>query len=456
MPDRLPQGPLIAFYGDDFTGSTAVMEILAFAGLETILFLGLPTPEQLASVAHMRAIGMAGYARACAPQWMSAELPRYFAALKKTGAPLVHYKVCSTFDSAPHTGSIGKAIDLGADMSAPGSTHIPVVVGAPAIGRYQIFGNLFAAVHGRVHRLDRHPVMAHHPVTPMDEADLTRHLARQTARRIGLIDCAALARDGGAEALDACAGPDGPVIFIDVMDAPTLEKAGALLWQNRAAAPFVAGSQGVEYALVSHWRAIGALASQKPAAPAPAIDQIAVVSGSCSPITAQQIHQASAHGFALIRLAVENVIGPEQWQAALASAIARACTVLSTSGHSPLIYSAAGPDDPAIPALAHTVQRAGLTMPDASRRLGQGLGTILREIVTRTALRRTVIAGGDSSGAAMGEMGIHALSALAPLSAGAPLCRAHADDPRLDGLELCLKGGQMGGPDFFMRARDGG
>ncbi len=43
-PAQLPDGPLIAFYGDDFTGSSAVMEITAFAGLPTVLFLNPPTP----------------------------------------------------------------------------------------------------------------------------------------------------------------------------------------------------------------------------------------------------------------------------------------------------------------------------------------------------------------------------------------------------------------------------
>ena len=28
----LPEGPLVAFYGDDYTGSSAAMEALAFAG----------------------------------------------------------------------------------------------------------------------------------------------------------------------------------------------------------------------------------------------------------------------------------------------------------------------------------------------------------------------------------------------------------------------------------------
>ncbi|WP_284309551.1 nucleotide-binding domain containing protein, partial [Hydrogenophaga electricum] len=63
--------------------------------------------------------------------------------------------------------------------------------------------------------------------------------------------------------------------------------------------------------------------------------------------------------------------------------------------------------------------------------------------------RRMAIAGGDSSGAVAGALDITALTVAAQLAPGAPLCRAHADAAGMDGLELVLKGGQMGGVDFF-------
>src|SRR3954447_14972905 len=94
----LPDGPLLTFYGDDFTGSSAVMEVTAFAGLPTVLFLNLPTPEQLAQFADHRVIGIAGIARSQSPAWMDRNLPPVFELLRSLGAPIVHYKVCSTFD----------------------------------------------------------------------------------------------------------------------------------------------------------------------------------------------------------------------------------------------------------------------------------------------------------------------------------------------------------------------
>ena len=60
------------------------------------------------------------------------------------------------------------------------SRFIPIVGGQPNIGRYCVFGHLFAAAEagGPVLRIDRHP-MARHPVTPMTESDLRLHLERQ-------------------------------------------------------------------------------------------------------------------------------------------------------------------------------------------------------------------------------------------------------------------------------------
>ena len=192
----LPQGPLVAFYGDDFTGSSASMEAFAWQGLKSVLFLDLPSPERLAEFADYRCIGVAGIARSKSPQWMDAHLPAIFRRLAQTGAPIIQYKVCSTFDSAPQTGSIGKAADIGASLF-PGP--IAMLVGDLGMGRLQVFGNLFAQASGTYFRLDRHPTMAKHPSTPMQEADLARHLSLQSALPVANVSFLELKRGDAAE-----------------------------------------------------------------------------------------------------------------------------------------------------------------------------------------------------------------------------------------------------------------
>ena len=65
------------------------------------------------------------------------------------------------------------------------------------------------------------------------------------------------------------------------------------------------------------------------------------------------------------------------------------------------------------------------------------------------------IAGGDSSGAVASALDIAALTVAAQLVPGAPLCRVWSDAPGMDGMEVVLKGGQMGQADFFGRVLHG-
>ena len=253
----LPDGLLVSFYGDDFTGSTSVMEVLTFAGVPTVLFLDIPTAAQLAGFAGYRSIGIAGIARSQSPEWMEEHLPPIFKILAGLKAPISHYKICSTFDSAPQVGSIGQAIDLAAPIF--GGAWYPLVVAAPAIGRYQAFGNLFAVAAGVGYRLDRHPTMSCHPVTPMDEADVRRHLAKQTNKAMGLIDYLAIKRGEATEGLTQELAKGAEIVAIDVVDDETLAAAGRLIWECRGERLLAVGSQGLEYALVAHWRAAGLL-----------------------------------------------------------------------------------------------------------------------------------------------------------------------------------------------------
>lgn len=446
--DGLPAGLLLAYYGDDFTGSTDAMEVMAAAGLDTVLLLHTPDAAMLARFPQARCIGIAGSSRGRSPQWMDEHLPAAFARLAQLGAPLLQYKVCSTFDSSPQVGSIGRAIDRGV-ASMPGDWS-PMVVGAPRLRRYQVFGNLFAAVDGVGHRLDRHPTMARHPVTPMDEADLRRHLARQSTRRTELVDMLQL-RDGGAAAharLDQLRGADQPVVLIDVLDDDTLREAGRLVWEGRGAGVFCAASSGLQYALTAYWRARGWIAAQPSLPRAQSVAAIAAVSGSCSPVTAGQIGWARAHGFAVERMNLAAVLNGATRATELQRLVALSCAAIRDH-RSALVFSAEGPDDPTVTGFDAIAAAAGLARADAARRVGVALAEVMRGILDATEVRRIAIAGGDSSGEVASALDISALSVCAALAPGAPLCRAWSGNARRDGLELVLKGGQVGGPGFF-------
>jgi 3-oxoisoapionate kinase len=423
--------PLYAYYGDDFTGSTDVLEALALAGVRSVLFTGMPAEERWQEFADCQAFGIAGESRSRPPAWMSEHLPAVFARLGALGAPIVHYKTCSTFDSSPQIGSIGRALEIGRATLSP--AFVPIVVAAPHLRRYVAFGNLFAASGGQIYRIDRHPSMRSHPVTPMHEADLRRHLAAQTLLSIGLVDLTAFSQDRAPAALADCLSRGDAAVLFDGVGEGELGETGRLLWQYATERQhpdsrhplFCAGSSGLTYALLSAWRRSGLIGGEPAHTPAEAAETLLVLSGSCSPVTERQIRTALAHGYHGVSLQTET-------------AFEEAVTHLQ-AGQSTVIYSALGP----LPAR---------TQPEGEA-LGRRAGALLRRILSATRVRRVVLAGGDTSSHAVGALGIHALTWAASLEPGAPLCRAHARTAELDGLQLVLKGGQVGSDGFFERVR---
>src|SRR5688572_1802244 len=209
------------------------MESLERAGVRTMLFIDPPDAQMLARYPGLRAVGVAGLTRSMPPDAMEAELRPAFAKLKSLGAPVVHYKVCSTFDSSPTVGSIGRAIDVAREIFAD-APFVPLLVGAPALGRYCVFGNLFARLgrESEPYRLDRHPSMSRHPITPADESDLRLHLGRQTDKRIELFDIlnVALPPEAAKASLDALlTNRRTDVVLFDVLYESQLAALGRLI-----------------------------------------------------------------------------------------------------------------------------------------------------------------------------------------------------------------------------------
>lgn len=450
---RLPEGLLLTWYGDDFTGSTDVMEVLTFAGLPAVLFLDPPAPSDLGRFPGCRAVGVAGTARSRPPAWMREHLPPVFRALDALGAPVLQYKVCSTFDSSPRVGSIGTALELG--LAVRRGSWSPIVVGAPALGRYQAFGNLFAVFEGEHFRLDRHPTMARHPVTPMREADLRLHLAEQTDLPLGLVDLVAMKRDRAEEERAHQLEAGRHVQFLDVVDEETLREAGRLVWEHTGDGLFTVSSSGLEYALVAHWRAAGLLADAPRPDPLPPVDRLLVVSGSCSPATAAQIAWFGERGAAVRDLDPVAALDPGMRERAVTGAVTFAAARLG-EGRDVVLCTARGPEDPAIGRFREAIRSRGLPEEEAQAAIGRMLGEVLARLLDRCRLRRVVVCGGDTSGHAASRLGVRALTALVPLAPGSPLCRAWSDDPARDGLEIVLKGGQVGGPGYFGLVKSGG
>jgi len=441
----------LAFYGDDFTGSTDALEFLTRAGARTALFIEPPTPARLARYPALQAIGVAGMTRSLGPEAMEAELRPALSALRALGAPHVHYKVCSTFDSSPTIGSIGRAIDVAVEIFK--ARFVPLLVGAPALGRYCVFGNLFARMgigsDGAIHRLDRHPGMSRHPVTPAHESDLRRHLAKQTKKRIGLVDILQLAlpETEARKALEGVLAGGAEIVLFDVLYPEQLARLGGLIdpYASRERPLFSVGSSGVEMALGAHWAARGRLSpAGRWGDPGPA-EPLLVTSGSCSPVTAHQIAWALAHNFE--EVALDPVVLAKAGDSLEALRPSMAATIAHLqAGRSVIVHTSRGKVD------------SGMTdwQDRSAQILGLALGRVIRAAIEHTGVKRAVIAGGDTSSYVARALGIEAVEMMAPLTPGAPLCRAHAPASPVDGLEVNFKGGQVGGEDYFGRVARGG
>ena len=444
---------LLTFYGDDFTGSTDALDGLARGGISGVLFVRPPDKPLLEAYAGKQAVGIAGVTRALGPQAMHVELQPALRMLQFLGAPICHYKVCSTFDSSPTIGNIGTAIETG--RSVFGEATVPVMVGVPILGRYVAFGTLFARYGncGQVSRIDRHPVMSVHPVTPMREADLREHLSQQTDLPLGLWDIPSFETgEPEAQLLERLRGT-GEILVVDTLTRDHLLVCGtALLNRGRDRSCFVVGSSGVEYALVEAWSQDSDIEKHSFSRQLEAVPQIVVVSGSCSSVTAEQIEVALGQGFCGIEVPPNAAFIEGDEAEKLIGKLTEAVTMRLAEGKSVVVHTAMGPDDPRIAAAkAGRSPAAGAT----GEQLGNLLGKLLKDVSVRTKLRRSCIAGGDTSSFATRALGVDALEVQTLTSPAAPLCRALKGPEKQQICELVLKGGQIGPPDYFVQLRDG-
>lgn len=267
-----------AFYGDDFTGSVDALLQFRRAGLSGVLVTG---PEIHVPQGDYDVIGIAGVARSLPTQALADEVVPALRRLRDLRPAVVQYKVCSTADSSPEIGSIGRVIELAQDLFPP--APVPIVFAQPDFGRYTFFGHHFARDGDAVYRLDRQPTMTSHPVTPADESDLRLHVARQTALRIGSVHWP----DLNPEALNRA---EAAAVVCDAFTDEHLDRIAAAVLAAEPRPRFVVSSGGLSGAL-------GRLLAIEDRVPLPASVAAAagptlVLNGSRSALTRRQVAAA--------------------------------------------------------------------------------------------------------------------------------------------------------------------
>lgn len=414
MSETQHRSPTVAYYGDDFTGSVDVLLQFARHGWSGRLFVGLPRAEDLRAAAESHdVVGIAGIARSLPTSQIEAEVRPALEALIALRPRIVQYKACSTADSSPTTGSIGRVVEIGRDVL--GEHPVPMLFAQPDFGRFTVFGHHFAGEGGVIHRLDRQPTMSVHPSTPMGESDLTIHFAAQTALPIGGVHRTAYA---SGRLVERIASAPHAAVVLDAVDNDDVATVGqAILALPQPA--FVIGSGGLSWG-------IGAAAPHSldvipPTTPVQG--PTLAISGSRSAQTRRQVEHATASGW---------LVEPLDFHDAGAQ-IGRVREAL-TADRSVVLTS----DD--APAADDTLER-----------IAEVGAAIIRSSVDLT--RRVIVAGGDTSGRITRLLDVDALEIAANPHGNIVLLRAWSSAPGIDGLELLLKGGQVGADDLFESIR---
>jgi 3-oxoisoapionate kinase len=211
-------------------------------------------------------------------------------------------------------------------------------------------------------------------------------------------------------------------------------------------------------ALGAYWESKGVLNERTGWKNAGNEGPILVASGSCSPVTSGQIAWAIAQGFVEVPLDTEAIASTGDASSVTEKTAATISRALQ-DGKNVILHTSKGNDDDRVGKTNEIFTSKGwdeaLIRTKTAELYGTALGTIVRRVAEQTSLKRIVIAGGDTSSYAARAMGIEAVEMIAPLSPGAPLCKAYAPGSAIDGLEVNFKGGQVGREDYFGMVAEG-
>lgn len=392
------------FVADDFTGASDTLATLARGGLRVRLFRDVPLASDLTG---LDAWGIATHARSL-ERAAIVELGQRIGNGLATHTPqIMHVKVCSTFDSGPELGNIAAFAQALAENS--GIPDMAVIAGQPSLGRYAVFGTLFArGADGCTHRIDRHPVMSKHPVTPMHEADLILHLAQ-----LGLHGLHHVGR-----------GQTGQVFprFYDALDQADVAAAGRDL-QASGRRVVVIGSSSVAEA----WLATQPKRPPLPPVVANSSGPVFAFAGSRSSVTTAQVE--AAQDFARLPIIPATMMaGSDATREAFDWVKDRLAMKQDV-----IVYL--------------TAEASGTIAPAA---LARKSAEFVRQVASECRPASLIVAGGDTSSAIINALELPWLDYAGEICAGVPILGSQVFGAA---LPLALKGGQMGGVDFFQQAR---
>jgi len=415
--------PILGCIADDFTGATDLANMLVRGGLRTVQLLGVP--EAGDPVPDVEAVVVALKSRTIEPAEAVSQSLATLSWLQAAGARQFFFKYCSTFDSTDE-GNIGPVTD--ALMDALGADFTIACPAFPETGRTIFKGHLFV---GDQLLSDTH--MRHHPLTPMTDSNLLAVLGRQTKRAVGLIQHREIEQGVAAisEAIEALKADGKPIAIVDAVDDAQLFTVGEALKDLK----LITGGSGIVLGLPENYRKAGLVGENKAADQVPAVEGPAMVlSGSCSAATLGQVAEFAKTHPTLPLDPLEIAEDPTTVDRAIEWARGR------LANGPALIHASAPPDS--VKAVQEKLGRneAGDLVERAMARIAEAL--------VEGGVRRLVVAGGETSGAVVGALGVKGLLIGAQIDPGVPGTVTMGEQP----MALALKSGNFGAPDFFEKA----
>jgi uncharacterized protein YgbK (DUF1537 family) len=425
---------LFAAIADDYTGGSDLAGMLAVQGVRTAQLFGVPPASVMESLGDgYDAVVVCLKSRSIDPktacQMSLAALDRLLALNPRQ----IQFKYCSTFDSTAR-GNIGPVTE--ALMGALGVDFTVAVPALPINGRTQYMGYLF--VNGVL--LSESP-MARHPLNPMTEPNLVRHLQPQTNLKVGLISHPVVR--AGADAIrEEIARLKSQRVAIALVDAITEDDmtniAGAVAEER-----LVTGGSGIAKALPpfwrerSWWRPATLSEPRKPGGER----QVLLLAGSCSAATLEQIEAYRRSGGPLEAVDVEALMRDAAAERERLAGLASAH--LKRAGRC-LVYSSAEA------ARREETLRRVASEGHSAEAVRLAIEALMGQLACELRTRRIVAAGGETAGAVLDALGVRAAEILDELDPGVPVLRS-LDEPVFG---LVLKSGNFGARDLLSKAAD--
>ncbi len=415
---------LIGAIADDLTGATDLALMLKREGMRVRQVIGVP--DGLDDVGGIDAVVVSLKSRTIPAEEAVAQSLASARALKAAGAQQLFFKYCSTFDSTD-AGNIGPVAD--ALFEETGATSLIFCPAFPANKRTVYQGHLFVG-----QQLLSDSPMRDHPLTPMRDANLVRVLARQSKHAVGLLPLEVIEQEAAAirKAIEVEAAAGRPFIIADALTDTHLFALGLAL----EGAPLISGGSGIAMGLPANFGIEPPLDAGLSKMTAPQ-GQALVIAGSCSEATRRQLATALLAGLPKLRV---DPLAIADGRMAPAAAID---WLSSQSGDRPaLIYATAAPDEVVAAQEALGAAKAGEIVESFLSDVAVGAVAL--------GVTRMIVAGGETSGAVVGRLGVRALEIGPEIAPGVPWTIVKDGPP----IALALKSGNFGQDDMFLRAWD--